>query len=147
MMAMIPIAQPDDDTPQACDVRKSAVTGKDVPPAGIDWQYALEQLGSPRIVKVIAEAALEECPRLAAAVRAAAVARDAVQLRLSAHTLKGALRYFGETPAFTAAQSLEKMGCAADFDNAAAACDRLDAALADAIGSMYDYLQKGAADD
>jgi HPt (histidine-containing phosphotransfer) domain-containing protein len=100
----------------------------------------VEQLGSPQIVRVVVEAALEECPRLAAAVRAAIDTRDAAQLRLAAHTLKGSLRYFGETPAFTEAEGLEKMGFAASFDDAPAACDRLDAALADAVRSMYDYV-------
>ena len=43
----------------------------------------------------MAEAALEETPRLMAAMRQAVAQRDRTQLRLSAHTLKGSIRYFG----------------------------------------------------
>ena len=83
---------------------------------------------------------LEESPRLLATVRSAAAARDATQLRLSAHTLKGTLRYFGETSAYDAAQHLERMGYEQNFECVADACDRLDEELAIVIGQMSEYL-------
>jgi Zn-dependent peptidase ImmA (M78 family) len=47
---------------------------------------------------------------LTVAIRAAVRGGDATSLRLSAHTLKGALRYFGEGAAFDLACRLEKSG-------------------------------------
>ena len=60
-------------------------------------------------LRVLIEATLEEAPRMMAAVRAAVDAQDATRLRLSAHTLKGAMRYFGETPAYQEAFHLENL--------------------------------------
>jgi CheY-like chemotaxis protein/HPt (histidine-containing phosphotransfer) domain-containing protein len=113
--------------------------------AGIDWDLALEELdGNAQVLHIVVEAALDESPRLAASLRAAIDSGDATQLRLTAHTLKGALRYFGDSPAFDAAQHLERMGYEGNFDNAGEACDRLDDALAVAMNSMNEYLQSDA---
>jgi signal transduction histidine kinase/DNA-binding response OmpR family regulator len=108
----------------------------------IDWQRTLAELdGSEHVLRVLIEATMEESPRMAAAIRAAIDAGDATRLRLAAHTLKGALRYFGETPASTAAYRLEQIGAERHFENAGDACCQLEQALAEALGSMYDYLQ------
>jgi signal transduction histidine kinase/DNA-binding response OmpR family regulator/HPt (histidine-containing phosphotransfer) domain-containing protein len=109
----------------------------------IDWQHALESLdGSEHVLRVVIEATMEESPRMAAAIRAAIEAKDATQVRLAAHTLKGALRYFGDTPASAAACRLERMGSDGRFEDAGEICRQLDTALAEALGSMYDYLQQ-----
>jgi signal transduction histidine kinase/CheY-like chemotaxis protein/HPt (histidine-containing phosphotransfer) domain-containing protein len=111
-------------------------------PSSIDWQRTLAELdGSEHVLRVLIEATMEESPRMAAAIRAAIDAGDATQLRLAAHTLKGSLRYFGETPASAVAWRLEQMGSERHLEDAGDICNQLDSALAEALGSMYDYLQ------
>ncbi len=133
--------------PQSCEGLEVLIADASKHTPYIDWQQTLAELdGSEHVLRVLIEATLEEAPRMAASVRAAIEARDATQLRLAAHTLKGALRYFGETPASAAAYCLEKMGSDGNLDNAIDICGHLDKVLAEALGSMYDYLQRMSAE-
>ena len=139
--------------PQAAPIPEASATRHDGPHAplppvqGIDWQRTLDELdGNVQVLRILVEATLEEAPRLTAAIHAAIDAQNAEQLRLSAHTLKGSLRYFGETPAFAAADSLERMGQKGDFHTVAVTARRLEEALAPALDSMRQYLLEQVAD-
>ncbi len=76
----------------------------------VDWDQTLRELeGNTPVLRILIEATLEEAPRLMASIRAAIDAQDATRLRISAHTLKGALRYFGDTRAYQEAFCLENL--------------------------------------
>lgn len=109
----------------------------------VDWNQTLREFqGNVRALRVLNEATLEEAPRLIAAIRAAVDARDASKLQLSAHTLKGAMRYFGETAAYEEAFCLERLARAGDLRDAADALLRLDTAVCELLSSIEEYLLK-----
>ena len=112
-----------------------------LPIEAIDWAAVLKQLrGNPRIVQVLVEATLAEAPNMLAAVRLAIDKGDAPGLRLAAHTLKGSLRYFGDTAACQWAICLEKMAGNRDLSDAAGAFAKLESAF-DPLGrSLRAYL-------
>jgi signal transduction histidine kinase/CheY-like chemotaxis protein/HPt (histidine-containing phosphotransfer) domain-containing protein len=79
----------------------------------IDWKAALETMeGNQMLLQITAEAFLEEQPSLVRAVGEAIDQQDAAALKVAAHTLKGAIRYFGPLEAFEQAFRLEQMGTA-----------------------------------
>jgi CheY-like chemotaxis protein len=86
-----------------------------------DWRQALDAVeGDEAILRVVAEAALEEIPPLMAALGEAVAQRDAAALRFAAHKLQGAIRYFGPTPIFEQVCSLETTGDEGRIDEASA---------------------------
>ena len=113
--------------------------------SAVDWNQTLRELdGSTQVLQILIEAAMDEVPRLMAAIRQALAARDAGKLRLSAHTLKGAMRYFGETRAYREAFSLETLACEANFAAAAETLQRLDVAVGQILRCLADYVQREA---
>lgn len=79
--------------------------------AVVDWAAALDRLqGDRNLLEEIVDVFREECPRLLAQARQAIAEIDAAQLRLAAHTLKGALVNFAATDAVDAARRLELIG-------------------------------------
>jgi len=90
------------------------------PPADpVDWDAALAGVRGDRdLLRDIARAALEESPRLVEDIERALTRGDATALRLSAHTLKGSIRYFEAKQAFEYAYQLETMGKNDDMENA-----------------------------
>jgi CheY-like chemotaxis protein/HPt (histidine-containing phosphotransfer) domain-containing protein len=92
----------------------------------IDWDAALEAVGrNPGLLKMAIDVAVEDCPRLLRQIRRAVDRRDASALRIAAHSLKGTLRHFGNTPACEAARRLEQMAREARLHDAPAACEEL----------------------
>ena len=76
----------------------------------VDWNQTLRELeGNTQVLRILIEATLEEAPRLMTAIQTAIDAHDATGLRIAAHTLKGALRYFGDTRAYQEAFDLENL--------------------------------------
>ena len=67
--------------------------------------------------------------------------RNATDLRLAAHTLKGSLRCFGAAPAVEQAQRLEQMGHEGDLRGAAEALRMLDAQTQEVVRCLSEYLQ------
>ena len=91
----------------------ATAAGAAPPPAQgiVDWTAALRAVrGDQRLLRVVVEAAAKEIPSLVAAIAQAVDTQDAAQLQLSAHTLKGAIRYFASGEGFQQVQRLEKMG-------------------------------------
>jgi len=90
--------------------RAAAADEEEGPEDTLDWSEALRTVrGDRQLLKEMVEAFREESPRLMAEIRRAVEAGDAAALRVSAHSLKGSLRYFGAHQAFDDAFQLEKM--------------------------------------
>ena len=96
----------------------------------IDWKQALEAVeGREELLRELVDIFFTECPALLASIRQAIDGRDAGNLRLYAHRLKGCLRYFGVNRAGQCASDLETMARAGDLEEAAAKCRELESAL------------------
>jgi len=96
-----------------------------------DWSTALATVqGSEELLREIIEAFLEEAPRQVAAMREALAGSDAALLRRAAHTVKGAVRYFGAQQAFDRAARLETLAHDCELQAAPAAVEKLEEELA-----------------
>ena len=81
--------------------------GEDV----VDWAEALRSVkGDRELLGTVVEAFLQEAPRLTETIRRSVVQRDSTALRHGAHTLRGSLRYFGQSRAWELSRQLEIMG-------------------------------------
>jgi CheY-like chemotaxis protein len=111
------------------------------PKETIDWAESLQGVeGDERLLRTLVEAALKEIPGLLAATVRAVAEADAPKLRLSAHTLRGSLRYFGETPAIVSLLQLEKMGQDGNLAGAAVTLAILQEEMAEITSAMQQYL-------
>ena len=109
----------------------SAAPGTPAESEGMDWNTVLKAArGDRELLDTIVTAALDELPRLLAAIREATAAGDRTGLRLSAHTLKGSVQYFGATAVFELACRLERMGMEGDLTAAPVALNCLETELA-----------------
>ena len=114
-----------------------------------DWNAALRAVkGDRQLLDLVVETALEEAPRLMEGIRAAVAAGDPAALRLAAHTLKGSIRYFGESAAYELAFQLEQMGREGQFEGAAETLAALEGEIAQVTSVLLDYgRRKGASAD
>lgn len=77
----------------------------------IDWQIALDAVDGRRVLLAeLIEIFFEEYPKLLSEIETAIEAESSLNLQRSAHTLKGCLRYFGESRAARLAKQLEDHG-------------------------------------
>jgi two-component system sensor histidine kinase/response regulator len=77
----------------------------------VDLSVAMEAVQGDRgLLKELIQAFLEECPGLIDDIHGAIERSDGNALQLSAHRLKGSMRYFGATRAFDQAYILETLG-------------------------------------
>ena len=81
---------------------------------------------------------LDDCPLQMAAIKAAVDARDAVQIRTTAHALKGSAGYLRATLVFEAARKLEAIG----REGVLAAADTLHQHLVAEIARLVEELRK-----
>ncbi|NUQ66391.1 MAG: Hpt domain-containing protein [Pirellulales bacterium] len=103
-----------------------------------DFDEALEAVGGDReTLKLLMEAAMEECPLRMRSIHEALAGGNGKSLHLAAHTLKGSLRYFGDSPAFRHALSLECLAKEGRLDEAG----RLAAALEEELRHFLQALQ------
>ena len=72
---------------------------------------------------------LDDCPKLLAAIRAAAERGDALGMEQAAHKLKGSIANFAAPAAFDAALRLEVMGRGGHLERATEALGQLASAL------------------
>ncbi len=120
-----------------------APNGPPAAPAPLDWNAVLRVLdGDATLVKNVAETARAEIPRLLAEVARAIAEGNATALRLASHTLKGSVRYFGDTPAFENACRLEKIGQEGKLEGADDLLRLLQAAADDLVRNLSDYLER-----
>ena len=113
----------------------------------VNWPEALRSLqGNRTLLRAVVQAALEEIPRLMSEVRQAVAQRDRTKLRLSAHTLKGSLRYLGAARVFEEAYRLETMGRDGLLDDASQAVENLDTDMKKVTAILAEHLQHGFGD-
>lgn len=94
----------------------------------LDRAALMERLGGDLdLFREIAGILRQDCPKLLSAIRSAVSGSDAPALERAAHTLKGCVANFGAEAAFQAAFQLERMARARKLDEAASACDSLEA--------------------
>jgi len=97
----------------------------------LDWDQARREVkGDPELLKMMVETALEEAPRLLGQIREAVAGADPAALKLAAHTLKGSIRYFGQTLAYQQAFRLEKMGQDKQLEGAGEVLSALEGEMA-----------------
>jgi carbon monoxide dehydrogenase subunit G len=96
----------------------SPASSSAIPPA-IDYEALREAVGDDQeLLQVVLQAFLSESPQKMADLRAAIDHGDAKAVAAAAHGLKGCVRYFGETPAYSLAWQLETLGAAGRLDGA-----------------------------
>jgi CheY-like chemotaxis protein len=114
-----------------------------VPPDVVNLTEALKAAqGNRKVLKSMAEAALEEIPQLSASLRQAIADNDPARLRFAAHTLKGSLRYFVADRACRHAVSLEDLGRKGELAGAAPILALLEGDLEQVTAALSDYLRR-----
>jgi CheY-like chemotaxis protein/HPt (histidine-containing phosphotransfer) domain-containing protein len=109
----------------------------------VDWEEALRNFeGSDRLLLLATEGFLEENPKMIASVRGPVEATDAATLRITAHALKGALRYFGPSAAVDCALRLERMGESGSVVGAADVLNTLEEEIRRMIPSFERYVRE-----
>jgi two-component system sensor histidine kinase/response regulator len=107
--------------------RSSAAASSHVQDAPFNEREFLARMdGSHEVCVQIAEAFLDECPKLMSALRTALRQKDAPALAAAAHALKGAIVNFTGCTAFHSVVRLEQIAKEADLQLAAEALKRLD---------------------
>jgi HPt (histidine-containing phosphotransfer) domain-containing protein len=94
--------------------------------------------GDQRLVREMLKIFLDDCPLQMAAIKAAVDARDAAQIRATAHALKGSAGYLRATPVFEAARKLEAIG----REGVLATADTLHQRLVAEIARLVEELRK-----
>ena len=113
------------------------------PPSSIDWSEAMRAVkGDHGLLRIVVEAALEECPQQLDGIRRAVACNDPAGLRLAAHTLKGAVRYFGEGPAYDYAYRLEVMGRERNLAGAPEVLETLETEMTRLVPELSQYLER-----
>ena len=103
----------------------------------IDRRSALERLGGDEeLLADVIRIFLEDCPQQLAAVRAAVEARNAQEIRATAHALKGAASNLSAIGLFEAAQVMERLGAESRLDAAQAAWRPLSAQAANVMDTL-----------
>jgi PAS domain S-box-containing protein len=101
------------------------------PPSSVyDPQVALTRVGGDEeLLRELIEVFLSDSPKWLSDLRKAAADGNAVDLRRAAHTIKGAVGYFGADEAGAAADHLQELGRAGDAAAAVAVVPELEQAL------------------
>jgi CheY-like chemotaxis protein/HPt (histidine-containing phosphotransfer) domain-containing protein len=87
---------------------------------------------------------MSESAELLDQIRDAFTRRDAKALERAAHSLKGSVGAFRAEPARLAAQRLEDLGNAGDFDQAGMACEELETEVARLKDALAEYQKEAA---
>jgi HPt (histidine-containing phosphotransfer) domain-containing protein len=85
--------------------------------------------GDEELLRELTGVFLADCPKWLNELRQAAASGNAVDLRRAAHTIKGAVGYFGADEAGAAADRLQELGRAGDAAAAVAVVPDLEQAL------------------
>jgi len=113
-------------------------------PVSIDWSFALAALNEDTsLLRSVVGAALKEAPRLMEHIRVAVHEGDAPGLRIAAHTLKGAVRYFGESRVYDGAYQMEQWGAQERVDFAVQGLPDLRAEVDRLVAKLTAFLADG----
>ena len=109
----------------------------------VDWSEALSAVkGDRELLRTVVDAALEEIPRLMTTIRQAVTTGDAGSLRLAAHTLKGAIRYFHARWGFEHTCRLESMGREGNLEGAKETLTDLEREMERVTPLLSDYVRQ-----
>jgi signal transduction histidine kinase/CheY-like chemotaxis protein len=100
--------------------------------------------GDVTLLRELARVFLRDCPRLLAAVREEAAARDPERLARAAHALKGSVGNFGAEAAFRAAGDLEGMARDGDLGDADGAVTTLEGEVGRLVEALSALAQEEA---
>jgi len=95
--------------------------------------------GDTELAQRVVEIFLEDCPNMLDAIRKAVELGDGAALDLAAHTMKGAVAYFGNNGAIAAAQQLQLMGSHNEFSAAKATLVQLESSLEQLTNSLAEF--------
>jgi HPt (histidine-containing phosphotransfer) domain-containing protein len=118
----------------------------DAPPpvpvaAMINWSAAFDTVqGDQELLRLVAEAFLEECPQLVGQLRGAIAARDCPVVRRAAHTVKGSLRTFAADEPIQLAARIEEMGRTESLDAAPETFDTLAKKLDSIMTELTEFV-------
>jgi CheY-like chemotaxis protein len=104
-------------------------------------RFSLDRLlkfteGDVALAQKLVEIFLEDSPHMLEAIRGAITAEDPETLERVAHTLKGALGYFGPSAALSATAELHQMGARKGLSNAPEMLTQLESTLGDLKNSL-----------
>ena len=109
----------------------------------IDWQVGLAATGGRhQLLCELIDIFFSEYPQQLSGIRDAIEDRSGKELRRFAHTLKGCLRYFGDSKAARLAKELEAMGLDENFDNATGLLEELRAEVGRLVPELQDFRDK-----
>ncbi len=112
------------------ETKNHSMTPSSFPSSVFDPQAALTRVGGDEeLLRELTAVFLTDAPTWLNDARAAAARGDAVGLRRAAHTIKGAVGYFGAAEAAAAAARVEELGRTGDPAAAVAALPELEQAL------------------
>src|SRR5690606_35576321 len=108
------------------------------PTPGLDEKPLLDNTMplDPDILRELSVMFLEDCPRLMTSIREAIDGRNASNLKLSGHTLKGSAGVFRDQTAFDAAFHMEQIGRDANWNHAESAWTTLTAEMKRLSGKL-----------
>jgi CheY-like chemotaxis protein len=140
--------RPDELYAVLADLTQSAAPADAVPTTvrlkdALDWNAALANVrGDPDLLRELAGIFLAEYPRWLNALRDGLTRRDAGQVKLMAHTLKGSVGTFAAKGLYAAALRLETMACESCLDGSAEILTMMERELA-ALQPALDSFAKG----
>ncbi|MBP88725.1 MAG: hypothetical protein CMJ64_18765 [Planctomycetaceae bacterium] len=109
----------------------------------IDWQVGLDATGGNQaLLCELITIFFDEYPKQLAGIREAIESRSGKELRRFAHTLKGCLRYFGDSKAGSLASDLEVMAADDIFDNGSGLLEDLRLEVERLLPELREYLDE-----
>ncbi len=113
--------------------------------SGLDWESALAAVGGDReLLGEVVDAMVQECPERLNDIDKAIAQNDAASLRRAAHTIKGVLRMFGDTPAGDLAAKMEAAAKEGDCESAKADAPQLREFVELAMQEAIEFLKPDA---
>ena len=92
------------------------------------------------MMEIIGDLMLEDCPRLLGEMRKGASTNDHALLKRSAHTLKGLLGNFGETPALKMTEEADKLATVGRFDAMSSLLPGIETEVAGFLDALATHL-------
>ncbi|MDD5180981.1 MAG: PAS domain S-box protein [Gallionellaceae bacterium] len=107
-----------------------------------EFNYAAAMAAADQeMVEIIGELMLEDCPRLLGEMLKGASASDHALLKRSAHTLKGLLGNFGETPASKMTEEADKLAAIGHFDAVSSLIPGIETEVAGFLDALATHLR------
>ena len=112
----------------------------DSPSEMVDWSAALNMVNGDReLLTEVIQVLVQDLPRLQSGVNTSIAEQDGEALRRSAHSLKGSVRFLGDTEVFEHAQRLEQMGAKSEWTHVKDTHEALRLGLEKMVRELEDY--------